>query len=155
MSLLVPTVQMCCLWKESGHCPVAIPSVFDVQTYMRGNEKIQLIKFMRSYTGLGLREAKDAIESVEDQPIGTSSGPRYGARCRLLLEPIFKAYGLTCLTDEDKAVGQHFAQDVAVASNLILKGIATVLETWKDMGYKNPYEACHQVLTNLERNGRV
>lgn len=37
----------------------------DVRTYIRAGQKIQAIKVYREITGVGLKEAKDAVERME------------------------------------------------------------------------------------------
>lgn len=46
--------------------PINLPqSTEDVQTLMRQGKKIEAIKVYRKQTGLGLKEAKDAVEEME------------------------------------------------------------------------------------------
>ena len=44
--------------------PVEVPTTVDVLLKSAGDKKIQVIRVVRQYTSLGLREAKDAVDGV-------------------------------------------------------------------------------------------
>ena len=44
--------------------PVEVPATVDVVLKSAGDKKIQVIRVVRQYTSLGLKEAKDAVDSV-------------------------------------------------------------------------------------------
>lgn len=115
--------------------------------------RIHLIKFVRTYTDLGLKEAKDVVD--EHTIFAPMSGTGTGIKrlpLKKALSPIFDAYDL-CIFDDnelDSPEARSVLMDVSVeAHDKILRGVATALETWKTMGYKNPYDACLMVIHNL------
>ena len=44
--------------------PVEVPTTVDVLLKSAGDKKIQVIRVVRQYTSLGLKEAKDAVDGV-------------------------------------------------------------------------------------------
>jgi len=44
--------------------PVEVPATVDVLLKSAGDKKIQVIRVVRQYTSLGLKEAKDAVDGV-------------------------------------------------------------------------------------------
>jgi large subunit ribosomal protein L7/L12 len=44
--------------------PVEVPATVDVVLKSAGDKKIQVIRVVRQYTSLGLKEAKDAVDGV-------------------------------------------------------------------------------------------
>ncbi len=49
---------------EEGGAPVEEKSIFDVVLTSSGDKKIQVIKVVRSATGLGLKEAKELVDAA-------------------------------------------------------------------------------------------
>jgi hypothetical protein len=135
----------------AGHAANApSPTIGDVnRLYVNGwLDKIQAIRFLRTYTGMGLRDAKDTVESAPPSWAGIKS----------LLAPIFEAYGKNIFSDsvdsaseENPNLVPNLEKYYVTASTAILKGVATALESWRQLGFKTPFEACRIVIDNLEK----
>ena len=123
---------------------------------LRIESRIAVIKFVRTFTDLGLKEAKDIVDEHTEFGVfpGNPSRSSYMNRLPLkkALSPIFQAYDLN-IFDDDEMDSPEARACMGVPSvetnDAILRGVATALETWQAMGYKNPYEACMTVLRNL------
>lgn len=145
MSVVPITVEMANACK--GRFPP--PSISEVNDSFNGdgfmNNKIRLIKFLRQYTNIGLKDAKDTVESIPDTIF----------EMKKLFAPIFEAYGLSIFTPAEleahPELNVFLNKDTSAIGMVILKGMATALETWKAMGFRSPFEACRVVLENLER----
>jgi hypothetical protein len=96
------------------------------------NQKLSLIKELRGCSGLGLKEAKDAVEANY-----TSS------QIVELFAPYFPEY----VTPPPPV-----SPDVK-CKKIVLKGMTTACNVWKDMGFNNSLDACQTVLDNLKLNG--
>ena len=105
--------------------PIILTDDWLTQAFLTG-EKIALIKAFRHVTGQNLIHSKLAID-------GCSSAAG--------LIDLFRKY--VQLTAEDKT------QDL---SNRVVTAIECVLKNWKELGFKNPYDACHRTIENLEAN---
>lgn len=146
MSVVPITVEMARRTIDSGR---GSPSISEVNECFspdgRMSNKIRLIKFIRTFTDMGLKDSKDTIESV----------PQRIFEVKKLLAPIFEAYHLSIFTPEEiernPEINVFVNKDTSAIGVVILKGMATALETWKAMGFRSPFEACRIVLDNLER----
>lgn len=137
--------------------PAPAPSLQEVDDAIAKGNKIGLIKFVRTYTNLGLKESKDLIECYTG-PISHdgnfASWKINGIELKKALSPIFEVYNRSIWNDEELALPEVQALvglPNAVANEALLKGIAAALDNWKVMGFKSVFAACRQVLDNLEK----
>ena len=71
----------------AGAAPAEEPSVFDIILAAAGNNKIQVIKEIRAITSLGLKEAKDLVESAP-KPVKTGTKKEEAQEIKKKLEAV-------------------------------------------------------------------
>jgi len=106
---------------------------------LNANQKISLIREYRSCTGLGLKEAKDAIEANYN-PAG--------------IVELFAPYNEM---SDDEREAEREAELKRVndeRKKIILKGMTTACNVWQDLGFGSTLEACQMVLMNLNDDSR-
>jgi hypothetical protein len=99
------------------------------------NEFVALIREYRICTGVGLKESRDIIEAN-----------RWNLEKLMnVFAPYFPA---TPETPETKI--ENMKSEEEKNKEIILKGMTTACNAWKDMGFPSPLDACQIVIVNLK-----
>ena len=126
------------------------------------NQKIQLIKLLRECSGLGLKEAKDAIEA---QYYSNNALPKI---MELFAPYIYEnPHTITNvpyneMSDEERErtaarkneINAELKRVNDERKKVILKGMTTACNVWQDLGFNNSLQACQMVLNNLADDSR-
>lgn len=113
------------------------------------NNRLMLIKFLRSVSGMGLKDTKDAVEQHCSNLSPTFAKDKNWEGCSLNYEkaisyfekissPLFTAADLTEGAAEDDKHTQK-----------ILEGIECVSKNWQKLGYESKMMACKAILQNF------
>jgi len=109
--------------------------VSDVTNAFKGQQKIELIKLYRQHTGQGLKESKDAIDSV----IVCCGTPPYNSlwdgKLNELLELFFGKGDSTEKEKED--------------ADAMLKAFLVMRDSWKELGFKSFKSGVLTVIDNF------
>jgi hypothetical protein len=105
----------------------------EIMGNLRQNQKINCIKWLRSATSMGLKEAKDAIEALYE------TGRLDEQRAKEYLAP--------CFAKPEQPKLEPQMDEVTTA---VLNGMMTVIHNWEALGYDDPFTACRDVLDKLE-----
>lgn len=103
-----------------------------INSQVRSGQIIPLIKAYRLCTNKGLRDAKDAIDSVRYSPVSA-------------VVELFAPY----LPDYKPAKKAK----VKTEKDRILSGVKCACTHWKTMGFSSIYDACSTVIRNMNLNG--
>jgi hypothetical protein len=108
--------------------------VRDVTAAFNGQQKIELIKLYRSHTGQGIKDSKDAIESVivYDHGVGNSL---WDGKLNELLE-LFFGKGYSTEKEKDDA-------------DAMLKAFLVMRDSWKELGFKSFKSGVLTVIENF------